>query len=58
MKDDLSARVIEVYFFYKKCSNGEVDQSPCYNSLEEALDKRDLALEEYEEVSPIIKGYI
>lgn len=58
MTEELSARVIEVYFFYLKCSNGEVDQSSCYNTLEEALDARDARLTEYEEISPVIKGYI
>lgn len=58
MTSDLSARVIEVYFFYKTWSSGEIEQSPIYNTLEEALDARDSALKNFAEVSPIIKGYI
>lgn len=58
MTNDLSARVIEVYFFYKTWSSGEIEQSPEYNTLEEALQARDSALRDFAEVSPIVKGYI
>lgn len=58
MTNDLSARVIEVYFFYKKWSSGEVEQSSCYDTLEDALDARDSALKDFAEVSPVVKGYI
>jgi hypothetical protein len=50
----------EVYFFLQKLINGEVEQSACYESLEEAMKARKEALNSsrFESVSPVVKGYI
>ena len=60
MTDDLSARVIEVYFFFQKPVDGELETSAYYNTLEEAIQDREVALKStnFEDISPIIKGYI
>lgn len=50
----------EVYFFLQRLINGEVEQSACYESLEEAMKARKIALysSRFESVSPVVKGYI
>lgn len=58
--NDLSARVIEVYFFFQKRINGKFETSAYYNTLEEAIQDREATLKnsDFEDISPIIKGYI
>lgn len=53
-------KMTEVYFFFQKWVNGEIEQSPYYDSLKGAMKARKTALNSssFENVSPVMKGYI
>lgn len=52
--------MIDVYFFFQKPVVGEFEQTPYYDSLEVAMSVWRLSINnpDYEEVSPVIKGYV